>query len=111
MSIGFSWPWALAIFTSCTAAWGDPANTPTSSPAAETRSPVAIKIDPVTRYIHISYAVPPSVNEEIVVACSWSPIGKEEWRPARVSPDISQTGLNLVRSDEWEQWRGGRIVE
>src|SRR5687767_5398571 len=107
MRDGFSGPWvALALLVSCASTWAEPAKTPTSSPSA-----VAIKVDPVTRYIHISYAVPSTVGEEAVVVCSWSPIGKEEWRPARVMPDVSETGLNLVQRAEWDQWFQGRVVE
>ncbi len=68
--------------------------------------------DPVTRYLHISYDVPPDAPDEVVVVCCWSSPGGNDWRPARVSPLISETALRLLPDDEWEQWaRQGRIVE
>ncbi|HOK10263.1 MAG TPA: hypothetical protein PLJ10_11465 [Candidatus Hydrogenedens sp.] len=69
-------------------------------------------IDPLTRYIHITYTVPADAPNEIIVLCSWSPIGKNEWRPAKVTPFISEMALRLVRDEEWQEWTfQGRIKE
>ncbi len=43
---------------------------------------------------------------------SWSPPEKADWRPARVTPFISETALTLARDDDWRAWVGrGRIIE
>ena len=70
-----------------------------------------VSVDPVTRYFHISYEVPGDAQEEALIACSWSPAGKDEWRPARVMPLISETGLRLTTSDTWNEWLQGRVTE
>ncbi len=68
-------------------------------------------VDPTTRYIHITYAVPADVPETLDIYAVWSPSGKGEWHPARVMPLVSETALNLVRNEEWSQWAQGHIVE
>ncbi len=69
-------------------------------------------IDPVTRYIHVTYRVPAGAPDEVVVRCSWAPAGTEEWRPARVTPLLSETGLRFTREAQWREWmEQGRIVE
>jgi hypothetical protein len=67
--------------------------------------------DPVTRYIHVKYDVPSDAPESVEVACSWSPSGKNEWRPARVTPLISETGLSLASDADIERWSSGRLTE
>lgn len=69
-------------------------------------------LDPVTRYVHLTYAVPNKAPAEVVARCSWSPAGRNEWRPASVRPFISRTALNLATWKQRKQWREqGRIVE
>ncbi len=73
---------------------------------------VNISIDPLTRYIHIAYQVPKDAPDEVIVLCSWSPMGGNDWRPAKVIPFISETALRLVRDEEWREWVFyGRIRE
>lgn len=73
--------------------------------------PVA-KVDPLTRYIHITYPVPPDAGDNIIVLCSWSPASANTWQPARVTPFISETALTLVPSADWTDWtEKGRITE
>lgn len=68
--------------------------------------------DPMTRYVHISYQVPAGAPEEVVVWCSWSPPGKAEWRPAKVTPLLSETALRLASEEEWKQWtERGKVIE
>ncbi|HOX38595.1 MAG TPA: hypothetical protein PL033_11450 [Candidatus Brocadiia bacterium] len=71
-----------------------------------------VRIDPLTRYIHISYAVPASAPDAVGIRCSWSPAGRGEWHPAKVTPLLSDTALDLVPADEWKRWTNeGRITE
>jgi len=70
-----------------------------------------VTLDPVTRYIHISYQVAAGAPGEVEVACSWSPAGKSDWHPAKVTPYISETGLRLASADEWSRWNEGRVTE
>ncbi|MCX8064706.1 MAG: hypothetical protein N3G21_05980 [Candidatus Hydrogenedentes bacterium] len=71
-----------------------------------------IKVDPLSRHIHITYEVPIDAPEEIYVKCSWSPMGKNMWQPAKVTPYISETALRFVRDEEWQEWIfQGRIRE
>ena len=80
--------------------------------AAMASADPAVRVDPVTRYIHVAYRVPPDAGDQVIVLCSWSPVGKEEWRPAKVTPLISETAMRLVRDVEWREWTlKGRIVE
>jgi len=73
---------------------------------------LSTSIDPITRYIYITYSVPADAPQEIVVLCSWSPMGKNEWRPAKVTPFISETALRFVGEKEWQEWTSqGRIKE
>lgn len=69
-------------------------------------------VNPLTRYIHITYSVPSDAPDEVFVHCSWSPPGKDEWRTAKVMPFISETALHFVRDEEWREWiYKGRIRE
>ena len=61
-------------------------------------------VDPVTRYVHLRYPVPADAPEEVMVQCSWSPTGQNHWRPARVTPQVSETAMKLVPEEEWMQW-------
>ncbi|MBI3922337.1 MAG: hypothetical protein HY318_13030 [Armatimonadetes bacterium] len=50
------------------------------------RRAMTTRVDPVSRYIHLTYQVPADAPEEVVVLCSWSPIGTNDWRAAPVTP-------------------------
>ncbi len=78
--------------------------------AAERTAPV-VRIDPTTRYIHVTYEVPATAPDEVVANCSWSPSGKDDWRPARVTPLLSDTGYVLATAADWAQWSAGKITE
>lgn len=92
-----------------------PAEPAPAEPApAEPAPPPAITAatDPVTRLIHVTYAVPAGATEEVTVLCAWSPVGKGEWKPAKVMPFISETAQALAPNEDWEQWvKEGKIVE
>ncbi len=69
-------------------------------------------IDPLTRYCHITYAVPAAAPPEVSVMCSWSPADANQWRTAKVRPFISETAMRLAQDIQREQWTShGRIVE
>lgn len=67
--------------------------------------------DPVTRYIHIKYMIPANAPDQVEVSCSWSPAGKNEWRPARITPLISETALTLASSADRDRWVNGLLTE
>lgn len=68
-------------------------------------------VDPVTRYIHVSYTVPSTAPDEVKVTCKWSPAGKNDWHPADVMPLISDTGKPLVPNDARSEWTRGVVTE
>ena len=71
-----------------------------------------MQLDPVTRYLHVSYQVPADAPDEVVVLCEWASPGSGQWRPARVTPLLSETALRMLPEGVWAQWRcEGRIVE
>ncbi|MFC1636262.1 hypothetical protein ACFL5Z_15635, partial [Planctomycetota bacterium] len=68
--------------------------------------------DPLTRYCHIQYQVPPEIPNEVTVMCSWSPAAENRWRPARIRPFISETAMRLASAEQWQQWtKLGSIIE
>ncbi len=80
--------------------------------AAAERVDTTVRSDPLTRYVHITYAVPPDAPDWTVVHCSWSPPGADNWRPAKVMPFVSETALTMLPDAEWQRWtREGRLVE
>jgi hypothetical protein len=71
-----------------------------------------VHIDPLTRYFQLTYRVPKEAPEEVSVLCTWSPVGRNDWRPARVMPLLSETALRLTSDTEWRQWtEQGRLTE
>lgn len=75
-------------------------------------TPLSVRVDPITRYIYIDYSVPIDAPDEVIVQCSWAPVGKDEWKPAKVMPYISETAMRLVDTHEWQEWvLQGRIRE
>jgi len=76
------------------------------------KTEMTMRLDPVTRYVHIAYEVPKDAPDEVTVCCCWSPPGKADWRPANVRPLISETALRLATDEQWRQWTlEGRITE
>lgn len=72
----------------------------------------SMQIDPVTRYIHVTYMVPTGVPDEVAAVCTWSATGQDKWQPAKVTPFVSETALALTREDEWKQWtESGKVTE
>jgi hypothetical protein len=82
-----------------------------SSHAASGKAASKIRLDPVTRYIHVTYPVPINATEEVEVACTWSDVGKSERHPARVTPLISETGMALAPNSERDRWIIGKVTE
>jgi hypothetical protein len=70
-----------------------------------------VNVDPLTRYVHVSYRVPADAPAEVTVVCSWSPRDKGEWQAAKVTPLVSETALRLVPEEEGLQWAKGRVTE
>ncbi|MCX5758106.1 MAG: hypothetical protein NTU83_06300, partial [Candidatus Hydrogenedentes bacterium] len=70
-----------------------------------------VSVDPLTRYVHIVYTVPASATDAASIVCTWSPPGANDWRPAKVTPLLSETGLELASALEWKEWSQGRVVE
>lgn len=70
------------------------------------------RVDPLTRYFHITYLVPKDAPDVVSVLCSWSPAGQNAWRPARVMPLLSEMALKLLPEAEWRQGiEQGRLTE
>lgn len=64
-------------------------------------------LSPLTRQFEISYLVPKDAPDVIVVRCTWSPAGQDQWRPAKVTPFMSETATHLLPEEpagEWKQW-------
>lgn len=75
-------------------------------------SGLTVTTEPLTRYCHIQYLVPPGAPNEVTVICSWSPAAKNQWQPARIRPFISETAMCLTPVEQWQQWtKLGRITE
>lgn len=82
------------------------------TPVYASRDTLIVTTDPLTRYCHIKYYVPPEAPNEVMVRCSWSPWMANQWQPARVMPYISETAIRLAPETEWQQWMTlGRIIE
>ncbi|HZP81049.1 MAG TPA: hypothetical protein VFB21_05400 [Chthonomonadaceae bacterium] len=70
------------------------------------------RLDPLTRYFHITYRVPKEAPAEVGVVCAWSPVGKNEWKAAKVTPLLSELALRYTSDADWKQWQEqGRLVE
>lgn len=72
-------------------------------------------VEPLSRYFLISYQVPAQAPPSVLVRCTWSPAGGEDWRPAKVTPLLSATALRLLPEEpagSWQQWAvAGEITE
>jgi len=84
-----------------------------SSPVAGTTGETStVKLDPLTRHLHIRYQVPADAPDEVVAVCSWSAPGANDWRPAEVMPLLSQTARKLLTPGQWKPWtEQSRITE
>ena len=69
------------------------------------------RTDPITRLVHLTYAVPEDAPEQVLVRCSWSPRGQQQWQPARVVPLLSETALGLLVEADWRPWVRGEVRE
>lgn len=68
--------------------------------------------DSVSRCFHVTYDVPVGAPDEVTILCSVSPTGKGTWRPANVTPLVSDTAMRLASADMWRQWtQEGRVTE
>lgn len=73
---------------------------------------VNTSLDPVTRFVHVAYSVPADAPEAVDVVCTWATPDSAQWRPASVTPLISETAMMLVREPEWKAWKvQGRVEE
>ena len=70
-----------------------------------------VTVDPVTRYFNISYAMPADAPDVVSVNCFWSPADANDWKPARVTPFVSETALAMAPDADWIDWAGGRVME
>jgi len=71
-------------------------------------------LDPVSRHFRLSYPVPADAPDVVVARCAWTPAGREEWRPARVVPFMSETATHMLPEEprgEWAQWLQGLVRE
>ncbi len=96
---------ALALSTMLTIIFTNPTN------AIENPSIHASR-DPITRHIHIEYKIPETAPQEVVIECFWTHWGEEQWRPALVTPYISETAWALAEPENKDLWfNQKRIIE
>ncbi len=70
-----------------------------------------VTVDPITRCFSVSYQVPADAPDVVSVNCSWSPADADDWKPARVTPLVSETALALAPDSDWTDWAAGRVME
>lgn len=69
-------------------------------------------IDPVTRYVNVTYAVPAGAPELVEVRAHYRAEGASNWSPAGIWPHVSDTAVELMQPDDWNAaMREGRITE
>jgi hypothetical protein len=68
-------------------------------------------VDPVTRYLHVTYAVPADAPETVHIHATWAMPESDEWHPAKVTPFVSETALRMATTEDWTAWGQGRITE
>jgi hypothetical protein len=79
---------------------------------SEPTDPISVAVSPVSRYIQITYPVPEDAPDRVHVMCAWSLPEAQDWRPAKVTPLVSETAMRLLPDDEWNEWTTqGRIQE
>lgn len=64
--------------------------------------PITYRIDPITRYVYISYPSPDLSTGEITVRCEVSFDDGSKWSPASVWKYMSDTARELISQQEWE---------
>jgi hypothetical protein len=64
---------------------------------------ITYRIDPITRYVYISYPSPDFLTEEITVRCEVSSDDGSKWSPASVWKYMSDTAKELISQHEWER--------
>jgi len=80
--------------------------------ATETNGDLTYTTDRITRYIHISYDVPADAPDVVLVTCSWSQPGRNDWKPARITPFVSETAIRLADDEQHNRWLSrGEVVE
>ncbi len=69
-------------------------------------------IDPITRYVQVSYPVPGSAPERVSVRAEVRAEGATGWSPASVWPHVSDTAIQLMPPADWNAGlREGRLTE
>jgi hypothetical protein len=77
-----------------------------SSQAAE------FSVDPVSRYVHVTYAVPADAPDTVDIHATWALPESGEWHPAKVWPFVSETAMRMATTEDWTAWHSeGRITE
>ncbi|GMV94551.1 MAG: hypothetical protein AMXMBFR82_43290 [Candidatus Hydrogenedentota bacterium] len=80
--------------------------------AGITAQTAEFSVDPVTRYVHVTYAVPADTPDTVEVHAAWSVPESGEWRSAKVWPLVSETALRMATSADWTAWHNeGRFTE
>lgn len=64
---------------------------------------ITFRIDPITRYIYVSYPLPDLSTDEITVRCEVSFDDASTWSPASVWKYMSDTARQLISQQEWER--------
>jgi len=68
-------------------------------------------VDPVSRYVHVTYTVPADAPDTVDVHATWALPESGEWHPAKVWPFVSETALRMATTEDWTAWLDGRITE
>ena len=70
------------------------------------------EVDPFSRNVNVVYSVPANAPDPVTAVCTWSPPGKNEWRPADVMPLVSETAYNMAPAEQSNEGHfAGAIVE
>jgi len=79
---------------------------------AVTSGDLVYAVDKVTRYVHVSYVVPTSAPDVVISKCSWSEMGKNDWKPAKITPLVSETAIRLAEEEQHKRWSSkGEVAE
>lgn len=70
------------------------------------------RIDPITRYVHVSYSVPANAPAVVRVQVELRSPGTAAWSSAAVWRNASETAINLTPDRAWNDgYRGGLLEE
>jgi hypothetical protein len=73
---------------------------------------IEYSIDPVTRYVHVTYGVPASAPAQVEVHAEYRADGAGDWLSAGVWPHVSDTAIELMRPEDWNAGiREGHLTE